>query len=86
MALARNLESKTQDSIILHRATKVFADSLVPGVNQTYTKSKPLGVKECSKGSYDMCIGSTEVIQKFDNLEIMEKFKPEMVWTLYERR
>ena len=86
MGVAKNKDCNNPQSVALHPATDVFAEKYVPDLRREYILSKPLAVKECSEGKADMCIGSIDVIERFENLEIVEIFKPKMVWVLYKRR
>ena len=86
MCVARNVDCDDPQSVALHPATDVFAEKYVPDMERRYIHSKPLAVKECSEGRADMCLGSADVIEKFENLEITERFQPKMVWVLYARK
>ncbi len=86
MCIARNRACETPESIALHPATDVFAERYAPGLRRDYVHSKPLVVERCSEGKSDLCIGSSDVAERFDNLEIERRFNPKMVWVLYSRR
>ena len=73
-------------NIVIHPATEVFSNKYAQNMKIEYTHSKPVGVQLCREGRYDMCIGSSDTIEKFPNLEIVQRFSPKMVWALYRPR
>lgn len=84
MCVAKNKDCINPQSVALHPATEVFAQKYTPDLRRDYIHSKPLAVEQCSRGESDMCIGSADVIERFSNLEIIERFNPKMVWVLYK--
>jgi len=86
MCVAKNKDCANPQSVALHPATEVFAQKYTPDLRRDYIHSKPLAVEQCSRGESDMCIGSADVIERFENLEIVERFNPKMVWVLYKPR
>jgi len=86
MCVARNVDCVEARTIALHPATDVFADRFADGLERIYIHSKPLAVKHCSEGQSDMCIGSADVIEGFDNLKVEQSVTPKMIWALYTRR
>jgi hypothetical protein len=86
MCVARNDLCINPISVSLHPSTEVFAQRYANNFKRDYIHSKPLAVKRCSEGLSDLCIGSSDVIERYDNLIIQERFQPNMVWTLYARR
>ena len=83
MCIARNKNIESIDSVIIHPATEPFANAYLQGVKIHYTHSKPLAVESCAKGEYAACIGSSDVVMQNNNLEIINRFSPSMVWVLY---
>ncbi|MFT4326717.1 MAG: hypothetical protein ACMXYK_04405 [Candidatus Woesearchaeota archaeon] len=85
MCVAQRSDVQTPSNIALHPATDQFAYKyLGDKLRRSYLKAKPEAVRRCSEGEFDMCIGSVPVVEQFDNLEIIERFSPTMVWTLYK--
>jgi len=86
MCVARNIESIEPRTIALHPATDIFAERYAKGLEKIYIHSKPLAVKHCSEGQSDLCIGSADVVERFENLVVEQSVKPKMIWALYSRR
>ncbi|UQW99112.1 hypothetical protein [Streptomyces sp. RerS4] len=75
---------ETARSLALHPATRVFADTFVPGARRRYVDAKPVAVRLVAQGKADCCIGSVDVVERH-GLRIHEVFRPTMVWCLYRR-
>lgn len=86
MCFARNLQIAVPETIALHPSTGVFADIYAPNLKRVIIDSKPLAVRACSEGRADACIGSVDVVNSFGNLEIEQRFQPNMIWALYRPR
>tara|TARA_Y100000310_G_scaffold105664_1_gene104138 strand:+ start:9385 stop:9957 length:573 start_codon:yes stop_codon:yes gene_type:complete len=84
MCLAKNTDVEESKTILLHPATEPFAKRYAPNLERIYLHSKPLVVQECANGGADMCIGSSDIVSMYDNLEIIEAFTPKMAWVLYQ--
>ncbi|MGF9820108.1 hypothetical protein [Brevibacillus agri] len=85
ICIAKRFDCIHPKTLVLHPATKVFADKIPYNLETHYVNNKPTAVKLVDDGKYDMCIGSLDVVQKYNHLEVLETFQPKMIWALYQR-
>lgn len=85
MCLAVNDQSH-HGSVVVHPATKWFADRLAPDKRPHYVATKTQAAQLCAAGEFDMCIASLDVVEASPSLRVVTTFTPEMVWVLYIRR
>lgn len=86
MCIAKRKDCKNPKSIIIHPSTETFVKHLRGKYEINYIDNKPGAVKSVSEGKYEMCIGSLDIVEKHDELEVLEVFEPTMVWSLYQRK
>ncbi|WP_054975483.1 hypothetical protein [Paenibacillus sp. A3] len=86
MALAKRRNCHECNTIVIHPATKEFASQLVPQAKVSYVNNKPLAVELVAEGHFDYCIGSQDVVQQYDSLEITKIIPPPvMIWAVYQK-
>jgi hypothetical protein len=73
-------------SVALHPATEAFADMFMVGPTRAYVDAKPLAARMAAVGEADACIASVDVVERYPELCVVERFQPDMVWCLYRRR
>lgn len=69
-------------TLALHASTEELA-MVASSASRTYFRAKPLAVAAASDGSFDACLGSIDVVQRFPHMRVLETISPKMVWCLY---
>jgi len=81
----RSMSLDRVGTLALHRSTR----SLVSGrfarsPEMRFVRAKPLAVQQLVSGEVDACVGSVDVVTQHDELRVVERFTPSMLWCLYE--
>lgn len=84
-AVNRAVLRTTVRTIATHPATRVFANRYAPSAQQMMVQAKPLAARAAARHEADACIGSTDVVARFPQLEVVDEFQPTMVWLLYRK-
>lgn len=88
MCIARNRNSKQAQSMVIHPSTEEFLSSfphITAGLKLDYVNNKPSAVQMTARGEFDLCIGSLDVVHSHPELEVLEVFQPQMVWSVYHK-
>lgn len=85
-AAVRRDTARPPTTVSAHPATRVFANEFFPEAEIIPVESKPEAVRACADGHVDGCIGSLDVVQAHENLQVLRSFEAEMVWVLYARK
>jgi hypothetical protein len=85
MCIAKQIECKVPKTLVIHPATQAFVHLAPWDVRVSYVDAKPEAARLTALGTYDSCIASADIVAKYPNLEIIETFKPQMVWAVYEK-
>jgi hypothetical protein len=81
----RSLHLSTVRSVALHRATRsLVAGRLAKSTEMRFVRAKPLAVRQVMSGLVDACVGSVDIVSQHDELVVLDRFTPSMVWCLYE--
>lgn len=86
MAVAKRAGVDVLKTAAIHAATAYYAQTFLAGVQLSYCDSKPEAVRRCASGEVDACIGSVEVIEKWPQLVVLQRFVARMCWTVYRQR
>jgi hypothetical protein len=80
-----NHDLTTIRSLALHASTRALVAPLVAEtVMLEFVRAKPLAVQLLRAGEVDACLGSVDVVARYPELTILTRFKPTMVWCLYQ--
>jgi hypothetical protein len=72
-------------SVALHRSTRsLVAGRFRESTEMQFVRAKPLAVQQLVSGQVDACVGSVDVVSQHDELTVVDRFTPSMVWCLYE--
>ncbi|SDF91193.1 hypothetical protein SAMN04488542_12039 [Fontibacillus panacisegetis] len=87
ICLAKHKFCTSPSTIAIHPSTEKLLTHLAKDSPSaiTYVNNKPAAVQMVVDQKVDMCLGSLDVITKYDNLEILDVIRPDMIWTLYRR-
>lgn len=76
-------DSSEPATLAVHPSTLALARRYAPNAELSYVHAKPLAAKMAANEGTDGCIASVDVVDDIENLSLIERFTPTMIWCLY---